>query len=195
MRLGVRPLVYTSKSSANTYYSPAIKSSHKLWEAWWKNSTASPPLPSDTPDWDPWTFWQYSASEQIPGVPGSNNAPNYDEEDANVFYGTLAQLQALLVHVVPGDYNHDGIVNTADYVVWRATKGSNVNLAADGNGNGIVDNADYTFWRSHYGQTAGSGAGDSLFQSSVPEPTSVLLMLTGTGLALTALRRSMRVRV
>jgi hypothetical protein len=174
--LGVRPMIYTSESSANTYYSTTIASTHNLWEAWWKDSTAVPPLQSNTPSWPLWTFWQYTASAQIPGVPGSNNAPNYDEEDADVFNGTLAQLQSLLVHVVPGDYNHDGVVNTADYVVWRDTNGSNINLAADGSGNGIVDNADYTFWRSHFGQTGGSGAGSGeLSQGSVPEPSAAVL--------------------
>src|SRR5882757_6363403 len=47
--LGVRPMIYTSESSANTYYSNAISSTHKLWEAWWKDSTVSPPLQSNTP--------------------------------------------------------------------------------------------------------------------------------------------------
>jgi GH25 family lysozyme M1 (1,4-beta-N-acetylmuramidase) len=173
--LGVRPIIYTSESSANTYYSTTIASTHKLWEAWWKDSTAVPPLQSNTPTWPLWTFWQYTASAQIPGVPGSNNSPNFDEEDADVFNGTLAQLQSLLVHVVPGDYNHDGFVNMADYVVWRDTKGSNVNLSADGSGNGVVENADYTFWRSHFGQTSGSGSGSGadFAQNSVPGPGTV----------------------
>ena len=29
---------------------------------------------------------------------------------------------------------------------------------ADGNGNGIVDAADYTVWRDHLGQSAGAGS-------------------------------------
>ena len=57
--LGVRPMVYSSKSNANTYYSQAIASSHKLWVAWWKGTgTTQPPVQSDTPSWGPWAFWQ-----------------------------------------------------------------------------------------------------------------------------------------
>lgn len=174
--LGVRPMVYTSKSAANTYYSPAIASAHKLWVAWWKGTgTTSPPVQSDTPTWTPWSFWQYTNLESVPGVPGSEGPPTYDREDGDVFYGTQAQLQAMLVHVVPGDYNHDDVVNASDYVVWRDTKGSIVNLAADGSGNGVVDDADYTFWRTHFGQTAGSGSGaGDLSSGGVPEPATAV---------------------
>ncbi len=98
-----------------------------------------------------------------------------------MFAGTTAQLNALLVHNVPGDYNHDGVVDTADYIVWRNSVGSSVNLAADGNNNELVDAGDYTFWRSHFGQTAGSGSGSGadLSQSTVPEPATVFLLSIG----------------
>lgn len=52
-----------------------------------------------------------------------------------------------------GDYNHDGIANLADYVVWRNHLGSTMNLAADGSGNQVIDAADYTVWREHFGNT------------------------------------------
>ena len=46
--------------------------------------------------------------------------------------------------VLPGDYNHNGIVDAADYVVWRDTLGqSGTGLAADGNGNHQIDSGDY----------------------------------------------------
>jgi hypothetical protein len=73
--------------------------------------------------------------------------------------------------LVPGDYNHDGIVDTADYVVWRETLGSTTNLVADGNGNGVVDQSDYQYWRVRFGNTSGSGSGSSL-KTAVPEPAS-----------------------
>ncbi len=48
--------------------------------------------------------------------------------------------------VLIGDYNEDGDVDAADYVVWRKTFGSSVEqfAGADGNGDGIVDAADYS---------------------------------------------------
>ena len=42
-----------------------------------------------------------------------------------------------------GDYNHDGVVDAADYTVWRDTYGQSVteNSGADGNGDGMIDRA------------------------------------------------------
>jgi hypothetical protein len=80
-----------------------------------------------------------------------------------------------------GDYNLNGTVDVADYVVWRRTLTQMVtpSSGADGNGNGTIDSADYDVWRSHFGQPAGSGAG--LFEvAAVPEPaTLALLILAG----------------
>jgi Metallo-peptidase family M12B Reprolysin-like len=66
-----------------------------------------------------------------------------------------------------GDYNRDGVVDAADYGVWRNTNGSTGALAADGNGNGRIDEGDYTVWRSNFGRTGGAG---QEFSSAVPEP-------------------------
>lgn len=74
-----------------------------------------------------------------------------------------------------GDYNGDGAVDVADYVVWRNTLGSTNNLAADGSGNGIVDSADYDFWRQRFGTSAGAGAENPL---AIPEPATVCLAIT-----------------
>lgn len=45
-----------------------------------------------------------------------------------------------------GDYNGNGSVDTADYIMWRS--GS---LAADGDDNNSVNNDDYNLWRGHFG--------------------------------------------
>ena len=51
-----------------------------------------------------------------------------------------------------GDYNQDGTVDAADYVVWRKSLGQvGVDLAADGNGNGKVDEPDFNIWRTRFG--------------------------------------------
>jgi endonuclease/exonuclease/phosphatase family metal-dependent hydrolase len=71
-----------------------------------------------------------------------------------------------------GDYNGNGVVDGADYVVWRKTLGSTTDPRADGSGpsigvpNGIVDQFDYAFWRANLGATgvpyggSGSGSGE-----------------------------------
>jgi hypothetical protein len=79
-----------------------------------------------------------------------------------------------------GDYNQDGVVNAADYSVWRNSLGSIVTAgtSADGNKNGQVDNGDYTIWKSFYGRTVGaSGAASST--ALAPEPASLVLLSVG----------------
>jgi hypothetical protein len=78
------------------------------------------------------------------------------------------------VALLPGDFNDDGVVNSADYVVWR-----------NGLASGDFTQEDYDTWRTHYGSTLadneGGGAG-----STIPEPTSRLLSLlaaSGVGFA------------
>jgi cyclophilin family peptidyl-prolyl cis-trans isomerase len=87
----------------------------------------------------------------------------------------------LTLTVVAADYNHDGIVNAADYTVWRDTMGAHVTAftGADGSGNGIIDQADYTVWKNNFGETSGgssgSGSGALGNGTAVPEPASVIL--------------------
>ena len=66
------------------------------------------------------------------------------------------------------DYNGNGVVDAADYVVWRKTLGSTTNLLANGDDTGpsagIIDQADYAVWRTNFGNTAaaaGSGSAQS----------------------------------
>lgn len=69
-----------------------------------------------------------------------------------------------------GDYNFDGMVDAADYTVWRDTLGSTVALNADGDGSGEIDAGDYTVWESNYGASASTST------VSVPEPASLLVV-------------------
>jgi cytochrome c peroxidase len=77
---------------------------------------------------------------------------------------------------LPGDYDGNGVVEQADYNVWRASLGNASSLAADGNGDLIVDAADYVIWRNNLGltwQSLGTGAGSQL--PAVPEPSAIAL--------------------
>lgn len=66
-----------------------------------------------------------------------------------------------------GDYDANGVVDQADYLVWRNSLGSNSQLGADGNGNGIVDAADYVTWRKNLGTSPNA------FSAMVPEPAGL----------------------
>jgi len=81
------------------------------------------------------------------------------------------------------DYNGNGVVDAADYTVWRNTLGQvGVGLAADGNRNGTVDPPDYDFWKANFGAIVpGAGSGSQqgtlgLGGSAVPEPASGTLL-------------------
>jgi autotransporter-associated beta strand protein len=53
-----------------------------------------------------------------------------------------------------GDYNEDGVVNAADYAVWRNHLGETFTLPnedEDAETPGVVDEEDYNFWRDNFG--------------------------------------------
>lgn len=76
--------------------------------------------------------------------------------------------------VLAGDYNLDGVVDAADFTVWRNSLGrTGADLAADGNGDGVVNAADYDLWKSNFGASS-SGVGSVAGGSTVPEPASCL---------------------
>lgn len=78
---------------------------------------------------------------------------------------------------VPGDYNNNGVVDAADYVVWRKSNGTNTQLQNEVSGTtpGSVTNEDYTAWRARFGNTSGSGSGLG-GAASVPEPAAFGLL-------------------
>jgi hypothetical protein len=93
----------------------------------------------------------------------------------DVQYNTNSVVLSVIGPAVLGDYNQNGIVDAADYVVWRNTVGqTGVGLPADGNGNGQIDPGDYDVWRAHFGQNAASASSAS---TAIPEPQSVGLLL------------------
>lgn len=190
--LGVRPILYVSKSSANTNFSASVAAQQPFWIAWYKGTgTTSPPIPGplgDTPKFPAWSFWQWSngtdsiaTGNPVPGTTGNI--------DRDVFSGTSLQLAAMRVQLVRGDYDHDGTVDAGDYVKWRKIMSlpaakydaySVTFLGADGNSNNKVDAADYDYWRARFGNTLASSAPEpSLESSDVPEPTSLALLFCG----------------
>ena len=68
---------------------------------------------------------------------------------------------------VAGDYNGNGVVDAADYSIWRDTLGQvGAGLLADGNHNNTIDAGDYDVWKSNFGMTSGSGAAAPLLYPS-----------------------------
>jgi uncharacterized protein YjbI with pentapeptide repeats len=82
---------------------------------------------------------------------------------------------------LPGDFNHDGTVDAADYVVWRK--------------NFSGDQTMYDAWRTNFGRTLSAGSGLVLpstepLSAAVPEPTAQLLLLLGAAPPLLGYRTS-----
>jgi hypothetical protein len=89
---------------------------------------------------------------------------------------------------LPGDFDGNGIVDTADYLVWRKSSGqSGVGLAADGDNNGTIDAADFALWRANYGASA---AGSSSIAPNIPEPASLLLIFAAAAASSLTVRRA-----
>jgi PEP-CTERM motif-containing protein len=100
------------------------------------------------------------------------------EENVSLAYSQPFRFTALTTN---GDFNLDGTVDAADYVVWR-------------NGLGTIYNQnDYGVWRSHFGASLGPGSGAALLSAAplsaaVPEPASFVLATLGA-FGLTLYRR------
>lgn len=92
----------------------------------------------------------------------------------------LAAQAINLAAVLPGDFNHNDVVDAADYTVWR-----------DGLG-GAYAAQDYDVWKSHFGQaSSGGGAAAGI---PAPEPAAWMLAIGGATLLLGhGLSRSLRI--
>jgi hypothetical protein len=99
-----------------------------------------------------------------------------------------ARVDTLVVEEIPGDYNHNGTVDAADYTLWRDTLNSTTNLAADGDGSLQVGAGDYHLWSASFGDSVGSPM-NAASAMSVPEPTTVGLLFAMIAVSRAALRR------
>jgi hypothetical protein len=88
--------------------------------------------------------------------------------EATAFVVVPTQLAGLI-----GDFNSDGVVNAADYVVWR--KASPTATLPNDDTPGVVDASDYADWRANFGKSV-PASGAELGANPVPEPAGVLLL-------------------
>jgi hypothetical protein len=98
------------------------------------------------------------------------NPTYFDLNDLTVGMTSANGVQYTFVGFVAlaGDFNHDGRVDAADYVVWRNGLGT------------TYTQADYDVWRFHFGLTPVSGSGAST-NAAIPEPTTLVLLMLSTG--------------
>lgn len=101
-------------------------------------------------------FSNYADGDLVGTFDGTDLFIDYDAGDGNDV--------ALFTAGLPGDYNADGMVDAADYTVWR-----------DG---GSPDNsqAGYDLWAGNYGTTTPNATGNTASQP-VPEPAAAVSLL------------------
>jgi hypothetical protein len=76
----------------------------------------------------------------------------------------IDDISVALASAIPlsGDYNNDGVVDTADYVVWRKNEGSQ---------------AAYDAWRANFGASRTVSVGADKSPTAVPESASLVLSM------------------
>ena len=57
-----------------------------------------------------------------------------------------------------GDYNDNGVVDAADYAVWRDNLGASITLPNEAVTPGVVNQADYDEWKARFGDAIGGGS-------------------------------------
>jgi glycosidase len=114
--------------------------------------------------------------------------------DGAVDIADVSTMITEIFRTVPGDFNVDGLVNSADYVLLRGGLGTSGAMYTQGDADfdGDVDETDSAIWRSQFGferqnlLAMGGGSG-----AAVPEPAALPLVMFGFGL-LSMSRRSFR---
>jgi hypothetical protein len=79
--------------------------------------------------------------------------------------------------LLPGDYNDNGTVDAADYVLWRDNVGAVITLPNDTTPEWVMEE-DYPVWRANFGRTSGNAAGfGSTNANAAPEPQTQITFL------------------
>lgn len=113
------------------------------------------PLPSG--DYRLQVNWAHTGSGTIPGAPRSGQ-------------GVLA-FSVVAPPIRPGDFNQDGVVDGADFLLWQQQADGGEHLQADGNGDLVVDGLDLDVWKI----AAASGTNSASAVTAVPEPAALAL--------------------
>jgi hypothetical protein len=100
---------------------------------------------------------------------------------------TNGEVTLMSVTTLPGDFNNDGTIDAADYVVWRKGLGT------------TYSQADYNAWRANFGRSAAGAAavadaGGNSNTLSVPEPLTAALAALSV-LSLSTLHRRFVLRL
>ena len=85
-------------------------------------------------------------------------------------YGAISPVTATTPGVL-ADFNSNGTVDAADFVLWRNSQGTSTVLRNDPIG-GTIGTAQYNLWRGNFGNATTSGAGGVLADVRARRPSS-----------------------
>jgi hypothetical protein len=98
-------------------------------------------------------------------------------DTANVQLYTLQiSVEEVLEEIHFGDFNDDGVVDAADYTLWRDHAGDIDDFAILDRGDGVagIDSGDFETWKENFGTAYGSGGASAL---NAPEPSAFASIL------------------
>jgi arabinogalactan endo-1,4-beta-galactosidase len=125
-------------------------------------------------------FWWYPEARPTSGLAVWQDGRYGLFDQSGALLPAASVFEQFLPAQLAGDYNENGSVDAADYVVWRKTVGSTTDLRANGDDTGasagIIDQADFDFWKARFGGTAGR-VGTVQMVTAVPEPATMILVL------------------
>lgn len=123
------------------------------------------------------TWRQYSVNGIAPAGAASvrvsaimNDGVNSGANPQSAFFDDLS-LTLAASPTNDADFNNDGVVDGADFLVWQRGFGTNsgaTNDIGDANGDAAVNAADLSIWKDRFGQPTAAVAAQA-----VPEPASV----------------------
>lgn len=112
-------------------------------------------------------FWWYAEARPTPGLSvWEGGRYGLFDQNGNLLPAASVYEQFL---PAPGDFNADGLVDAADYTLWRDRFGSQ------------YDESDYADWLANF-HAAGSAAATS-YAANVPEPASIVFIMLSAALA------------
>jgi hypothetical protein len=116
--------------------------------------------------------------------------------DGEVNVDDVSTMIMEVFRTIPGDFNLDGSLDAADYVVWRKGLGASGALFTQGDADfdGDVDSDDRLEWQADFGfarQPIVAGAASAI-AAVVPEPASAYLLLLGAMLTRRIRRKQLK---
>ena len=158
---------------------PTIAHDTLNWDLWYSTQSAQGPwldIALDLPPGDISTGSKHTFDWLVPNVIAQHawirvQQDNMGQDYSDVNNNSFAIIAAA---TTPGDYNADGVVDAADYTVWREHLGESFTLPNESATPGTVTVEDYGIWKSQFGVANASATYAEITQ--VPEQSGIWLL-------------------